>query len=416
MPTRRTVMALAGASALAAGLNQFGGAALAQGAQGPLFMVGGNFRLDNEALWRRYVELAGGPGARIAIMPTAAANPTRSGDQVAAQLRKMGADPFVVPIAPRLKDVDPKKNAADPAIAEQVRAAGGVYFVGGNQDRITSSLLTEDGKDTAVLAAIRAVRTKGGVIGGSSAGAAIMSRDMFKDPPPILEVMKAGIVPGKTVDRGLDFMEAGWFVDQHFLVRGRFARTLVAMEALGYKKAVGVDENTAVIVRDGKLEVAGYKGALVIDLTDAKRDPAIKDFNLTGVRLTYLDRGDSYEMATAKLIPAPEKKDAINPSAADYKPYFTDKEFQGNILGNTAVVDLMANLIDNAQPEVIGLAYSAAPDVKEPEKGFAFRFYKDKDSIGYYTGAFGGEDYTVANIRLDVMPARIKVPVYELVR
>jgi cyanophycinase len=211
-------------------------------------------------------------------------------------------------------------------------------------------------------------------------------------------------------------MEPGWFVDQHFLARGRFARTLVAMEGLGYTKGVGVDENTAVIVQDGVLEVAGYKGALVIDLSDAKRDREAKDFNLTGAKLTYLDRGDRYEMATGKLAPAPEKKDLINPNAADFKPNHKQAEYQGNILGNTAVADLMANLIDNAQPEAIGLAYSIASGVPEPERGFAFRFYRDKDSVGYYTGAFGGEDYTVANIRLDVMPVRLKLPLYEPAR
>ena len=254
------------------------------------------------------------------------------------------------------------------------------------------------------------------MIGGTSAGAAVMSRDMFKPPPPVLDILKSGIEPGKTTGRGLDLMEPGWFVDQHFLVRGRFARMIVAMDALGYRKGIGVDENTALIVRDGIIEVAGYKGALMIDLSEAKRDPALKDFNITGAKLTYLDRGDRYEMAASRLIPAPEKRDVINPSAPDYRPYFTDGEFQGNILANTAVADLMANLIDNAQSEVTGLAYSLAPGTKDPEKGFAFRFYKDEGSIGYYTGAFGGEDYTVSNIRLDVTPVRMKLPVYEVAR
>jgi cyanophycinase len=169
-------------------------------------------------------------------------------------------------------------------------------------------------------------------------------------------------------------------------------------------------------VKDGVLEVAGYKGALVIDLSEARRDPSTPDFNLTGAKLTYLDRGDRYEMATGKLTPATEKKDVINPNAADFKPYFKEPEFHGNILANTAVVEVMANLVDSASPETIGLAYSLAPEAKDPEKAFAFRFYKASDTIGYYTGAFGGEDYTVANVRLDVRPVRLKMPVYEAAR
>ena len=144
----------AAVSAALLGFNLGIGAPQAQTGPGPLFIVGGNFRFDNETLWRRYIDLAGGPGAKIAVMPTAASNPIRSGDQVAAQLRKLGAAPFVVPIAPQLKDVDSRRNAQDQAIAQQIRAAGGVYFVGGNQDRITATLLDERGQPTAALEAI----------------------------------------------------------------------------------------------------------------------------------------------------------------------------------------------------------------------------------------------------------------------
>jgi hypothetical protein len=64
MPTRRDVTALLGAATLALQVGLPVQEAGAQTGAGPLFMVGGNFRLDNESLWKRYIDLAGGPGAQ----------------------------------------------------------------------------------------------------------------------------------------------------------------------------------------------------------------------------------------------------------------------------------------------------------------------------------------------------------------
>jgi cyanophycinase len=380
--------------------------AAAQRPRGPLFIVGGAFRLNNEVLWHRLIDLAGGAGAKIAVMPTAAAKPLRAGEQIAAHLNSLGCAAFVVPVSPRLKDIDVKTSAADPVLVDQIKEASGVYFVGGQQGRITESLLNTDGSPTPVLEAIFEVWAKGGVIAGSSAGAAIMSQDMFKTPPSVLEILKDGIEKGKSVVKGLGFLEPGWMVDQHFLARGRLPRLLVAMEALGYQKAVGVDENAAIIVQNGIIEAAGHKGAVIIDLSRAQRNRAVTGFNLTGARITYLDSGDKYEMDTRKLRPRPEKK-VMDPWSPNTKYNAGKPRFHGNILGKNAVLDLMSDLIESARTEMTGLAYSMSPGVEDSEKGFAFRFYKDKDSIGYYAEGVGSNDYTIENILLDVFPVRL---------
>jgi len=84
------------------------------------------------------------------------------------------------------------------------------------------------------------------------------------------------------------------------------------------------------------------------------------------------------------------------------------------MLGDTTIVNAMSNLIDNARREVRGLAYNARPpaDDPAPSLGFEFRLYKGDDSVGWYTGALGGEDYTVANLYLDVTPVRVAQPLY----
>ena len=77
-----------------------------------------------------------------------------------------------------------------------------------------------------------------------------------------------------------------------------------------------------------------------------------------------------------------------------------------------ALTDVMAKLIDNKQPEAIGLAFNAAEASAGPTAGFEFRFYRSADSIGWFTQASGAGAYTVANIHLDVRPIEIKGPLY----
>ncbi|WP_269531417.1 cyanophycinase [Chitinimonas sp. BJYL2] len=378
--------------------------------QGIAVPIGGALRYDNEEVWGRLVELAGGKGARFAVIAAAAANPDKSADLIIRALNRHGAEASYIRIGPKLKDVDNKAAVRDPALINQIKSSDGVYFSGGDQSRITSVLLEADGKPTPLLKAIYEMQQSGGVVAGSSAGAAIMSETMFRDAEDVLTTMREGVRDGKELDRGLGFVKGGVFIDQHFLKRGRFGRMLRAMHAKGLKMGVGVDENTATIFRGDEVEVVGYKGALLIDLSEAVSDTKRKPFNLRNAKLTYLDHGDRYNLKTRTLIPSAEKLNGtrIDPNAKEFSPYFTKPAFFPDVLGDTTVVNLMSRLIDGKQREIIGLAFSL-----DRSDGFEFRFYKGKDSLGYFTGAFGGEDYTVSNVYLDVTPVRFAQPVYE---
>ena len=91
-------------------------------------------------MWERIVALAGGPGARIAVFPTAAGQSAALGRTRRRYLDRYGARPFVVPLAPRLAGSDANSAADDPGLAAQVANAGGAFFVGGDQGRITTTL------------------------------------------------------------------------------------------------------------------------------------------------------------------------------------------------------------------------------------------------------------------------------------
>ncbi len=384
---------------------------------GSLVIIGGSERFDNREYWDEIVNLAGGPGCKIAVLPTASGDPFRSGGRVVSALNNAGADAFIVPLAWRKVTQPPSEIAADPEWVNRVRDATGVFMIGGEQERIVKALQSPDGRPTPMLDAMWHVYRRGGVIAGTSAGAAVMSRVMFRDTESVLQTLLTGVRMGKELDRGLGFLDAEWFVDQHLLVRGRFARAIVAMHDQKFKYGIGVDENSAIVVRGGSdVKVIGYKGALVFDLSHAEQDEALGKFNLRNVRLTYLDRGDRFNLKTFEVTPSTEKleDEKLDPTSENFRPFYKRKIFYNDILSNTTVADLMGRLIDCVHTDAIGLAFDGERARSESVDGFEFRFTRDDSSLGWYTEAFGGDDYTVLNIRLDIRPIRITGPLYQI--
>ncbi|WP_137174792.1 cyanophycinase [Massilia sp. HP4] len=374
--------------------------------KGSLVIIGGALRADNDAVWERIVQLAGGKGARIAVFASASASPERAGSYLVERLNRHGADAFFVPVAQHLQGADVRAAADDPKLAEAVRTAGGAYFSGGDQGRITGVLRRPDGSNTQVLDALWDMYRRGGVIAGSSAGAAIMSSTMFGHPRSILSTLQHGVDDGRQITRGLGFIGDDVFIDQHLLVRGRFARMLPAMLAKGYKIGLGIDENTAMVVGPKRdVEVIGYRGALLVDLSEAAtRDGS---FNLANGRLSYLDNGDRFNLVTKAFTPAPEK---AHGKVDAKKPYWRGPLFSADILGNGTVVDLMAKLIDSDQADAIGLSLDS-PNAERPDLGFEFKLSRVGESVGYQS-AFS-EAYSVYNVRLDIRPIVVQRPLYQ---
>ncbi|MBA4094789.1 MAG: cyanophycinase, partial [Candidatus Accumulibacter sp.] len=145
-------------------------AAEAPAPKGSLVIIGGALRADNAAVWERMVQLAGGKGARIAVFASASASPEKTGKFLVERFNHFGARAFFVPVAVRLSGIDYQAAADDPALAGAVRSAGGAYFAGGDQGRITRALRREDGSNTRMLDALWDMYRRGGMIAGSSAG------------------------------------------------------------------------------------------------------------------------------------------------------------------------------------------------------------------------------------------------------
>lgn len=381
--------------------------------KGYAVVIGGALRADNDDVWGRMVELSGGKGSRWVVFGTASENPDKTGRRITELLERRGASAENLPVAPKLTWVDLDKAVRDPALLELVRNAQGVFFSGGAQERIVDTF-NPNGKATPMLEAVWDVYRRGGVVAGTSAGAAIMSSVMFRDAQSVINVMKGQWRDGKEVDRGLGFVGPDLFVDQHFLKRGRFGRMIPLMLAKGYKMGLGVDENSAAIVQGDLVEVIGGKGALLVDLSDIQTDPKAGALNLTGARLTYLDRGDRYDLGTRRIIPSDRKLRGtkLDPNAPNYKPDYSTERFYVDMLGDTSLSNAMAYLIDSAQKEVQGLAFDPKAPAGDPlaDLGFSFRLYKGKDSMGWYSDELGGEEYSVANLYLDIAPVRMARP------
>ncbi|WP_057246676.1 cyanophycinase [Duganella sp. Root198D2] len=389
---------------------------------GTVVPMGGSVRNDNEAVRQRLVQLAGGPAARFVVIPSASSQPETSGAEAVEQLRRRGAQAELLKIAPcwageTLESA--RRAAADPAIVARIGAATGVFFTGGEQGR-TADVLNPDGKASPVLQAVRELQARGGVIAGSSAGAAIMSSTMFRDAMNSVQVMKGVMRDGKEIDRGLGFVGEQLFIDQHFLKRGRVGRMLALMLAKGYKVGLGVDENTAAIIHGSEIEIVGGSGALLLDLRRATQEQG--PVNVRNVRISYLDNGDRYDLARlqGQVLAAKQARGELKfrqpgfaPELEFMRPAYTD------ILGENAILRALSQLVDGPRDHVRGIAFDLEqlPDAPvadpAPELGFEFMLRRDEHTHGWDSAGLDDKDYSIFDARLDVRPVRLKTPFYQ---
>jgi cyanophycinase len=264
------------------------------GPKGSLMIVGGGSR--DAVMMHRFVELAGGARARVAVIPMASEEAVESGAATAAELDSLGARAFVF-----LVD---RGQAESPAFASRLDSATGIWFCGGDQARLTGVL-----GGTASLRAIHARYQAGAVVGGTSAGAAIMSDSMItgdQTPPgdttgyygdeyPAIARRRIEVAPG------LGFLP-GAIVDQHFIRRERHNRLLSAVLERPRLLGVGIDESTAIEVSpDGRWHVLGESDAIVYDARHATvTPPGAPLLGATGLLVHLLPSGSVYDPASGR--------------------------------------------------------------------------------------------------------------------
>ena len=268
------------------------------GAQtGALFIVGGG--PQPPSLVQEFVDLAGGKGrARIIVFAMASASGLTSGEEKAADLRRLGATALNV-------WVDSAQASTD-SVARLLDGATGVWFGGGDQSRLTRAL-----KGTKTEAAIHARYRAGAVIGGTSAGAAVMSALMITGDErhpggarPVRDSSSASAY--MTIARDNIVTEPGFglidiaIIDQHFLRRKRHNRLISLVLETPARLGVGIDESTALIVEpDGTWRVAGESVATIYDARRAILTGPGAPLGAAGMSMHVLPAGARFDPVKA---------------------------------------------------------------------------------------------------------------------
>ena len=253
-------------------------------AKGTLVIVGGG-AIRNTGIIEKFIQLAGGSDARFVIVPTAAGNRTADG-----QVRVYKEEDVIASWTRRgLKNVtmlhthDPKVADTE-AFVQALRQANAVWFEGGRQWNIVDSYM-----NTLTYREFHKVLERGGVIGGSSAGATIQGDYLVRGAVAGPDIM---MTPEKEHEHGFNFLRRS-AIDQHINTRMRWDDLIPVIKRYPTLLGIGLSENTAIIVNGDRFEVMGAWKVAIHDNTRVYQ-PWEKPYYV-------LSAGDVYNMKTRKI-------------------------------------------------------------------------------------------------------------------
>ena len=261
-----------------------------------LVVIGGaEDKLGRARVLRRFVRLAGGSDARIALLPTASSVPDEMVAMYREVLCRLGAR-TVTAVAPRHRlDCD------DPALLAPLDEATGIFMTGGNQLKLAQVVA-----GTPVSQAIHAAYARGCVVAGTSAGASIVSSHM-------ISMGDEGVTPRQRTSQlsaGLGLLP-DVVIDQHFDQRGRYGRLLSLVAQSPSLLGMGIDEDTAAIITGGtELSVLGAGAVMIVDasqmrFTDSHAVHRGQPVAMMGMKLDFLTTGCKYDLKKREGIAPP---------------------------------------------------------------------------------------------------------------
>ena len=266
---------------------------VARAGAGVLVAIGGaEDKLGHRTILNRFVQLAGGERARIAVIATASS----LGDEVLGLYRRVFTELGAAEVLPLRPSTREEADTQGPVDA--VARATAVFMTGGNQLRLSMVVA-----GTRLGAALLEAHRRGAIVGGTSAGASALSSHM---------VAFGG--PGEIPKQRLAHMSAGLgllpgaVIDQHFSQRNRLGRLLLLVAESPSQLGIGIDEDTAAfITHDGVLEVLGKGTVTVVDGSRARSDAfevrARRPVLVSGVVLHALPPGYRFDLGARVLLP-----------------------------------------------------------------------------------------------------------------
>jgi cyanophycinase len=256
-----------------------------------LFIVGGaEDRVGKASLLRQFLKLSGGRRARLVLVPTASSFQDEVVSSYTEVFTRLGA--------PDVRVVNPatREDAHDPDAVEALDAATGIFISGGSQLRLSQVF-----PGTPVGDAIHRAHDRGCVVGGTSAGASIMSDFM-------ISMGEEGVTPrqrASQVTAGLGLLR-GVVVDQHFDQRSRYGRLMSVIATSPHLLGIGIDEDTAVVVTDRReFTVRGAGAVFVVDCRTARTDApdarAGAPVLVSGATVHTLPAGATFDLTERRL-------------------------------------------------------------------------------------------------------------------
>ncbi|HEX7916168.1 cyanophycinase [Rudaea sp.] len=256
--------------------------------RGWIVPIGGAEAKHNDArILERFVALCGGRDADIVVIPTAS-QLADTGARYEGIFSELGAARVTA------IDFDTRRDAEEKNRLQRIEQASGIFFTGGNQLRISTLL-----GGTPIAQAIRASNARGVPVGGTSAGASILSEHM-------IAFGKEGSSPTAGSVRlapGLGLTNR-FVIDQHFRQRDRLGRLLAALAYNPFLVGIGLDEDTAAFINpDNTLEVEGSGAVTVVDASEmqfssmdqvSENEPVC----LLGLKVHILVAGATFNLAT----------------------------------------------------------------------------------------------------------------------
>ena len=272
----------------------FSGSTVYPQGKGHLVIIGGGDKPSYTM--QKIVDYAGGPASKIIIIPNASSDPIGSAEYNVEEFKNLGCTNVDYILFNRA-------DADKDSLVNKLEGATGIFFSGGDQ-----AFLARDMLGTKLLEKVYEIYNNGGVISGTSAGAAVMSEVMItgnelinKDTTDIfISIQKNNV----EVKEGFGFVKTA-FIDQHFIKRKRLNRTISVVLENPDLLGIGIDESTSIIVNpDETFEVLGENQVIVFDASDCSNIKLDKNGNLgaENLKMHILLSGDKFDIEHKEVI------------------------------------------------------------------------------------------------------------------
>ena len=271
-----------------------GGSARSQNSKGYLVVIGGGVRPDY--ITEKMIELAGGYESKFAIIPMASSVPLESAEGQKKDLSRLGVKHIEIILCD-------SSSANSDSILNKIKGVNAVYFTGGDQARLAKALL-----GTRLLKEIKNIYSNGGLVGGTCAGASVMSKIMITgnellnldSSSSFTDIMKGNI----QTTEGFGFITSA-IIDQHFILRKRHNRLISIVLENPELLGIGIDESTSIVVKpDNTFEVLGEREVIIYDAsssTDINVNP-LGLISASNLKMHILNSGKKFDMNNKSLI------------------------------------------------------------------------------------------------------------------